>query len=571
MAIMASPWKHPQSGIYYIRRKVPKALQGLPGLPKELYKRSLDTRDLAEAKALFAAAWAETEELFSLAQAQAKGHSPLTAKDAQQLASRWFRGELEHMEQLGGFEKYLVVIPISGDGESGEECWTLKRFYADQSRDAWSKCVSPFIADSLALHKLPTAPQDSPLHSQLVEAFTDHLHQLSELALVRRQGDWATQAKVLPQQPLSTEAIAQEKLPTLSELFQKYRQSKLVIEGDDRTTKKTLDEFSGVITQFIELYGDLPLGKINLARIHDYQLTLSKMPSSGNGIRSLTAPEQLAKAEMEGLPRISLATSRKRLKALSAVLGHGVNLGWLTENPVTATGLTKQLAKAVTKGAKSKRRKDYTGEELHRIFSSPIYRDGWKPAKADLGQALYWIPLLSAYTGARREELCQLFVSDVCKSPSGIDFLSILDSGDADDAGRTVKTDGSRRSVPIHSDLLALGFLTYVEGLPQEGQLFPGLTRSPDGWYGNNYGKHWAQYLEKVVQLDSPASPSHGFRHTFKTLCREVSIDTAVSDWITGHASPNIGATYGSNPLCRMAEEMKKFPRMALEANLLTD
>ncbi|RZL91412.1 MAG: hypothetical protein EOP82_12825, partial [Variovorax sp.] len=36
-------------------------------------------------------------------------------------------------------------------------------------------------------------------------------------------------------------------------------------------------------------------------------------------------------------------------------------------------------------------------------------------------------------------------------------------------------------------------------------------------------------YLRDVVGLRRPASPAHGFRHTFKTLCREVgnSAETA--------------------------------------------
>ncbi len=87
--------------------------------------------------------------------------------------------------------------------------------------------------------------------------------------------------------------------------------------------------------------------------------------------------------------------------------------------------------------------------------------------------------------------------------------------------------------------------------------------------YGHAIGKAWAKYLKQVVKLDSQASPSHGFRHTFKTLCREAGIETAVSDWISGHAATNVGATYGINPLQRMANELKKFPSIATDAELL--
>ena len=43
MAFMAQLWKDPRSGIYYIRRRVPKNVK--PYLPQvgEFYKRSLET------------------------------------------------------------------------------------------------------------------------------------------------------------------------------------------------------------------------------------------------------------------------------------------------------------------------------------------------------------------------------------------------------------------------------------------------------------------------------------------------------------------------------------------------
>ena len=100
-------------------------------------------------------------------------------------------------------------------------------------------------------------------------------------------------------------------------------------------------------------------------------------------------------------------------------------------------------------------------------------------------------------------------------------------------------------------------------------RLLPKLQPHPVNGYGHAIGKAWAKYLKLEVKLESQASPSHGFRHTFKTLCREAGIETGVSDWITGHAATNVGVAYGTNPLQRMASEMKKFPSIAREVGLL--
>nr|WP_314583644.1 hypothetical protein [uncultured Pseudomonas sp.] len=142
-----------------------------------------------------------------------------------------------------------------------------------------------------------------------------------------------------------------------------------------------------------------------------------------------------------------------------------------------------------------------------------------------------------------------------------VPFLAIL-SLDEDDAGRTVKTESSQRRVPIHPDLVALGFLHYVKALLQDGQLFPLLKASPAGFYGANVGKAWAKHLRDALKLQSPASPSHGFRHTFKTLSRQVSIPEDVHDAMTGHDDGTVSRDYGSMPLSRMAEELRRIPSL---------
>ncbi|WP_308724687.1 DUF6538 domain-containing protein [Metapseudomonas otitidis] len=45
---MAQPWKDPRSGIYYIRRRVPKDVKPRLPQPGELYKRSLETTALTQ-------------------------------------------------------------------------------------------------------------------------------------------------------------------------------------------------------------------------------------------------------------------------------------------------------------------------------------------------------------------------------------------------------------------------------------------------------------------------------------------------------------------------------------------
>ena len=52
MVAMAEPWRHPETGMYYLRRQIPKPLRDEFG-GGQLWKRSLQTKDPVEARRTF--------------------------------------------------------------------------------------------------------------------------------------------------------------------------------------------------------------------------------------------------------------------------------------------------------------------------------------------------------------------------------------------------------------------------------------------------------------------------------------------------------------------------------------
>lgn len=73
---MTRPWKHPDSGYYWFRKRVPDDLRSLLGKREERF--SLVTRDPAEAKRLHAIKLAEVEERWSNLRG---GQRPLSPDD----------------------------------------------------------------------------------------------------------------------------------------------------------------------------------------------------------------------------------------------------------------------------------------------------------------------------------------------------------------------------------------------------------------------------------------------------------------------------------------------------------
>jgi hypothetical protein len=92
---MSRPWKHPRSGVYYLRKGVPEDLRELVGKVEE--KRSLGTRDPTEAKRRHAEALADVEVRWANLRA---GPKALTEREAHQLAvtvhDRWLQ---QHQEK----------------------------------------------------------------------------------------------------------------------------------------------------------------------------------------------------------------------------------------------------------------------------------------------------------------------------------------------------------------------------------------------------------------------------------------------------------------------------------------
>ncbi len=104
-SFMAQPFKHPQSGVFYIRRKVPPELQAVLGRE---YKKTLKTREPGEAKLRFAMAWAEAERVFQQARAGVQRAQSLGYRDAQLLAQQWAQSVSAEMDRTGHYAEWLL-------------------------------------------------------------------------------------------------------------------------------------------------------------------------------------------------------------------------------------------------------------------------------------------------------------------------------------------------------------------------------------------------------------------------------------------------------------------------------
>lgn len=172
----------------------------------------------------------------------------------------------------------------------------------------------------------------------------------------------------------------------------------------------------------------------------------------------------------------------------------------------------------------------WTDQQLQTLFSQPLHQSYAIPPEelSGGGPAAYWIPLLGLYTGARITELAQLRVTDITEA-DGVPVIRITDEGE----GQKVKTKGSRRSLPIHSELIRLGLLDYADEVRQEnpsGSLWP-LLKNPklmSGWF--------SRYRKSIPGLEGKWLDFHSLRHTVRTRLAKAGVSEKSMDAITGHA-----------------------------------
>ncbi|MBW8639166.1 site-specific integrase [Hoeflea sp. WL0058] len=143
-----------------------------------------------------------------------------------------------------------------------------------------------------------------------------------------------------------------------------------------------------------------------------------------------------------------------------------------------------------------------------------------------------WVTLIAVYTGARLNEICQLQTVDV-KQENGVWCLSFNDEGEQ----KRLKTQASRRIVPIHSQLNELGFLTYCTEQQQSSntRLFPELSYSPKHGYARMPSRWFNEQFLPRLGLKSRLLVFHSFRETMATALFHAGIEQPLVQSIVGH------------------------------------
>lgn len=143
-----------------------------------------------------------------------------------------------------------------------------------------------------------------------------------------------------------------------------------------------------------------------------------------------------------------------------------VKLEYLEKNPASDMQLDiKEDAR--------KLRDMFKPSELEAIVKSPVLKNSKYPYQ-------FWVTVLSLFTGARREELCNLYQEDI-KKEDGVWYIDIT----ADKPDKRIKT-YQIRAVSLHPFVINLGFIDHVKSFEKGQRIWPELSNNNrDEKYGH--------------------------------------------------------------------------------------
>lgn len=151
--------------------------------------------------------------------------------------------------------------------------------------------------------------------------------------------------------------------------------------------------------------------------------------------------------------------------------------------------------------------------------------------------AVYWVIYIAAYSGARLEEIAQLDpTTDIYQK----DSIWLFDINDSEN--KQLKNLSSKRLVPIHSKLIELGLIDYIEQLKKDKSLnlLPD-ENVRDGRIGKNVGKRISRLIK--IKAGVLNKSLHSFRHAFVTKLKRLGVQESFAASLVGHE--NGGISYG--------------------------
>jgi integrase len=328
---------------------------------------------------------------------------------------------------------------------------------------------------------------------------------------------------------------------------------------------------------FINLMGDPMLGAIDRDLVRKYEAKLRIMPSNryqaAQRHGTNDADELIRLADQHCEKRMSSQSVESYIDRLSELFNWARTEDYLSKNPAEKIIRKVQGLQTRAQDARDK----FDQNDLDTIFSAEWFQlGGAKRNKAgrlsEFRPHYYWLPLLGLYTGARLNEICQLYLEEIVEYEPGKLYIFINQEEPGTEGSKpptkcfdkSIKNTTSKRCVPIHSELITLGLIEYIHALKVNGynKLFPelrfdrvkGYSRAASSWFNEHF-------LGKKLKFERNGMKTfHSFRHSCITSLIDKAIPENIISEIAGHERGETTSLnrYGKDAAARLHPHLEK-------------
>ena len=429
------------------------------------------------------------------------------------LVQRYFKSSLDqYLERLNdtgfpdqSFDAMRQEIAVHENAVEGED--PLSDLYLD--REAFCEA-----SDLTTVHWEENAV---PLRREMRKARRDMLRRVLEAAERLEKYSYGDAPALAPAPPAPA-------LPASSPLGQAI--ADFLDEHSRQWAAKTTNQNRAYLNVLVEFFGsERLLGKITKQDANEVKKVLQVLPASRNTKPKLKAMLLMEVIKEPGHAKIAPKTINSHIQMFKSFFD------WAERHGYTPHTLFDGMKVAKAKNSDTER-KPFSPEQAQLIYTELTEN----PSGLVRKDSHQWGMLLGMFTGARLNEICQLDIADV-QQDGDTWFVNITDEGDDN---KRVKSRAGRRKVPLHTELIRLGFLDFVESRRTGTRLFPDYSYNANGGYGRNLGRWCNESFLKKLGIKEPGLVFHSLRHTVVTRLGQASVPEPIIQCIVGHARSGV-------------------------------
>ena len=519
----------PDGNIRY-QYRIPKDL--LKYYPKALMSENLGTKDKALAAQMIYARKAELEREYARLRAQsAQALAPrltITEQDATNIAKAMLASSVQADEELRHEGQIDLVAPPPELGPSvrklDKEAVRLAGARGDYS--AFTDVVNEWLMG----HGYDLEP-GSPDFRKVSREFAKATQRKLEIQRRRDDGEFVESPAPpsLEESDTPSTQTSSGSTPILGQVVKHF------LDNYYRAAPM-FKKHQAALGLLLESVGNVPVSQIRQLQIDAYFDMLCRLPPrwADEVRRKGVSVQELAKLEHE----VTLSPKTFEYSYMASVRPFLAEAKRLFGDSGFPQNLTVEGIKYKgTQKAGARKQRAFRKDELKRLFEGPEYEAFAEDPKT---ASEYWLPLIGLYTGARVNEICQLNPQCDIRHEDGIWFLDFTEESEADErVTKSVKTAGSKRKVPVHPQLLGLGFLSYVETVSKQGATILFAKWVPTRGRASPAAEEWfREFLRETGLRDETHGQCilgmHAFRHTLLNYAFNNHVPNV--EVITGHA-----------------------------------